>query len=104
MRKPTVEEIADYCRERGNGIDAEYFFDHYESKGWLVGKCPMKNWQAAVRTWEKNKNKYGAPKSQSRNNYGQESIQQRARRANLQARPGETWEEFDRRVKAAERG
>lgn len=52
--KPTVEQIQDYCKERGNSIDAQYFFDYYESKGWLVGRTPMKSWQAAVRTWERN--------------------------------------------------
>jgi len=54
-KKPSIEEIKDYCLERNNGIDAEQFFDFYESKGWLVGKNKMKNWQAAVRTWEKRK-------------------------------------------------
>ena len=52
FRRPTVEEVADYCRERGNGIDAERFISHYESVGWRVGKTPMKDWRAAVRTWE----------------------------------------------------
>jgi len=56
-KKPSVQEIKDYCLERNNGIDAEQFFDFYESKGWLVGKNKMKNWQAAVRTWEKRKQK-----------------------------------------------
>ena len=53
--KPSVEEIKQYCLERNNGIDAEQFFDFYESKNWFVGKNKMKNWQAAVRTWEKRK-------------------------------------------------
>lgn len=51
--KPTVEEIREYCNERKNNIDAEYFYDFYESKGWYVGKNKMKNWKACVRTWEK---------------------------------------------------
>ena len=51
--KPTVEEIAAYCRERNNHIDSEYFFDHYESNGWKVGKTGMKDWKAAVRQWER---------------------------------------------------
>jgi DNA-binding transcriptional ArsR family regulator len=55
--KPTIEEIKQYCLERNNGIDAEQFFDFYESKNWYVGKNKMKNWQAAVRTWEKRKTK-----------------------------------------------
>lgn len=50
--KPSVEEIKAYCRERNNGIDAEKFFDFYEAKGWTIGKSPMKDWKAAVRTWE----------------------------------------------------
>lgn len=50
--KPTVADVAAYCRERGNGIDAAAFMNHYEAKGWLIGKSPMKDWKAAVRTWE----------------------------------------------------
>lgn len=50
--KPTVEEINTYCRERQNTISAEQFFNFYESKGWRVGNQPMKDWKAAVRTWE----------------------------------------------------
>ena len=50
--KPTVQEIADYCTERGNRVNAQRFFDFYESKGWKVGSTPMKNWKACVRTWE----------------------------------------------------
>jgi hypothetical protein len=56
FRKPTVEDIAAYCRERGNAVDPQRFFDHYESNGWRVGKAAMRNWQASVRTWEKNEN------------------------------------------------
>jgi len=52
--KPTIEEITEYCKSRSNSVDTQRFFDYYESKGWMVGKSPMKNWQAAVRTWEKN--------------------------------------------------
>ena len=52
FQKPTVQDIAAYCAERGNNINAEEFFNFYESKGWLIGKNPMKDWRAAVRTWE----------------------------------------------------
>lgn len=52
MRRPTVEEVTAYCSERGNSVDPQAFVDFYESKGWLVGKSPMKDWKAAVRTWE----------------------------------------------------
>ena len=50
--KPTIEEVAEYCRQRGNGIDPEQFIAFYESKGWKVGSQPMKNWKACVITWE----------------------------------------------------
>lgn len=52
FQKPTLEEIRHYCKERGNSVDPEKFFNFYESKGWVVGKSPMKDWKAAVRTWE----------------------------------------------------
>lgn len=50
--KPTVEEVTEYCTERGNKINGQNFVDFYESKGWKVGGSPMKDWKAAVRTWE----------------------------------------------------
>lgn len=52
--KPTIEEVRAYCRERGNGVDAEAWYAHYEACGWKVGRNPMKDWKAAVRTWERN--------------------------------------------------
>lgn len=54
FKKPTVEEVQAYCEERGNSVDPTRFLDFYESNGWRVGKNPMKSWQAAVRTWERN--------------------------------------------------
>jgi hypothetical protein len=54
--KPSIEEIRAYCRERENTINAERFFDFYQSKGWKVGNQPMKDWRAAVRTWERSEN------------------------------------------------
>ena len=53
FQKPTVEEVATYCRQRGNKIDPQHFYDFYESKGWRIGNQPMKDWRACVRTWEK---------------------------------------------------
>jgi len=50
---PTLEEVEAYCRERNNTVDAQRFFDYYTSNGWKVGKNPMKDWKAAVRTWER---------------------------------------------------
>lgn len=54
FEKPTISDIKQYCIERNNNVNAEQFYDYYESNGWKVGKNSMKNWQAAVRTWEKN--------------------------------------------------
>lgn len=52
--KPTVDEVKAYCLERNNNIDAQYFCDYYESKGWMIGKNKMKDWKCSVRTWERN--------------------------------------------------
>ena len=51
---PTIEDVKDYCLERQNNVDAERFIDYYTSNGWQVGRHKMKDWKAAVRTWEKN--------------------------------------------------
>ena len=58
---PTVEEVKAYCQERKNGINAEQFIDYYTAKGWIVGKSKMKDWKAAVRTWERNGFSSGKP-------------------------------------------
>ena len=55
--KPTIEEIREYCRERNNGIDAEKFYDFYESKDWYVGKNRMRDFKACIRTWERREKK-----------------------------------------------
>lgn len=52
FEKPTIEEIEEYCKERNNGINANAFYDFYESKDWYVGKNKMKDWEACIRTWE----------------------------------------------------
>ena len=53
FKKPTFDEVNNYCLERNNNIDAEAFIDFYESKNFMIGKNKMKDWKAAVRTWEK---------------------------------------------------
>ena len=50
---PTLDQVHFYCNERLNNVDANKFIDHYTSNGWLVGKNKMKDWKAAIRTWEK---------------------------------------------------
>ena len=51
---PTVGEVSAYINEKGYHVNAEQFVDFYASKGWMVGKNKMKDWQACVRTWERN--------------------------------------------------
>ena len=54
FKKPTLEEIQNYCIERNNKIDAEQFLNYYEANGWKVGRNPMKDWKATIRYWERN--------------------------------------------------
>lgn len=51
--KPSLEELSAYCVERNNAVDPQAFLDHYTANGWRVGKSPMKDWRASVRTWER---------------------------------------------------
>lgn len=64
---PTVGEIIDYCNERKNKVDAQRFLDFYESKGWMIGKNKMKDWKAAIRTWERNSNQNTSSNQKSSN-------------------------------------
>lgn len=57
FKKPTIDDVKNYCNLRNNNIDAEAFYDFYESKDWLVGKNKMKDWKACVRTWERRETK-----------------------------------------------
>ena len=84
---PTPEDVRGYCLENGYRVDADRFVAYYESNGWKVGRNPMKDWRAAVRTW-------------SRNDYGQGSRQQ-AQTPNEKAR---AFMEMAKREEAKERG
>jgi hypothetical protein len=53
---PTADEVKAYCQERENHVDPQRFVDFYTAKGWRVGNNPMKDWKAAVRTWEQRDN------------------------------------------------
>lgn len=53
FKKPTIDEVKNYCILRNNNIDAEAFYDFYESKDWKIGKNKMKDWKASIRTWER---------------------------------------------------
>ena len=54
---PTLEEVTDYCQERNKGVDPQRWYDFYTAKGWMIGKNKMKDWKAAVRTWENKQDK-----------------------------------------------
>lgn len=60
MEKPDLEEIKNYCREKGYNINAEGFYSYYESNGWKIGgRTAMKNWKAAVQSWAAREKKGG---------------------------------------------
>ena len=62
--QPSIYDIAEYCTERKNNVDAHKWLDYYISNGWMVGRNKMKDWKAAVRTWEKNNfSTYSKPSS-----------------------------------------
>lgn len=82
---PSREEVSQYCTERGNNIDPDAFIDFYESKGWRVGNQSMKDWKAAVRTWEQRRKKEGQEKEQK-----QKSSVER-----IQEKLDKMWEEMD---------
>ena len=62
---PTLDEVASYCRERGNSVDAQKWYDHYSANGWMVGKNRMKDWKASVRTWERSEYADNKPTNRS---------------------------------------
>ena len=61
FKRPTIEEIENYCNERQNNVNVQQFYNFYESKGWKVGSQAMKDWKAAVRTWEQRTNVPNSP-------------------------------------------
>lgn len=71
--KPTVDEVRAYCKERKNTVNPETFCDFYESKGWKIGKDPMRDWKAAVRTWERRE-----PQTESYGTYNIEDFEAEA--------------------------
>lgn len=50
---PTLSEVQDYIQKNNYSVDASTFIDFYTSKGWMVGSNKMKDWKAAVRTWQR---------------------------------------------------
>jgi len=82
--KPTIDEIRTYCHERGNDVDPEKFYAHYTSNGWKVGRNPMKDWKAAIITWEKSGN--GNGKHETHRQFTDNSAPARVARANSERR------------------
>lgn len=68
---PTVEEVREYCKERNNQVEPQSFIDFYSSKGWMIGKNKMKDWKAAVRTWEQRARGQPKPKIEIDSNFRQ---------------------------------
>lgn len=69
---PTLEEVAEYCRIRGNRVDPQGWLDHYSANGWKVGRNPMKDWRAAVRNWERNGAAHGTHQQNHRQSRARE--------------------------------
>lgn len=60
---PSLIQVTDYCKERGNNIDPQSFLDHYEANGWMRGKNKIKDWKACVRTWERSSRPEAKPEA-----------------------------------------
>ena len=69
---PARAEVAAYCAERGNAVDPDRFWDHYEANGWMVGKNKMRDWKAAVRNWEKREREFGTKGETANERYSRE--------------------------------
>ena len=65
---PSADDVRAYATEKGYTIDPEAFVDYYTANGWKVGKNPMKDWRAAVRTWIRKDNEHGRNSDSKRNN------------------------------------
>lgn len=65
---PTLDEIQEYCKERGFNVDAASIYDHYTANGWVQGKNkPIKDWRAAVRQWARREDEFSKPQHQTNN-------------------------------------
>ena len=66
---PTPDQVIEYCKERENGVDPNRWFNYYTANGWKVGKNPMKDWKASVRTWEQTKSETWDVKKEDQSNF-----------------------------------
>lgn len=75
FQPPTIQEVQEYCTERGNGINAEQFVDYYSARGWELSKGrKIKDWMACVRTWERN-GFNSKPKQETKKQYSDEDLE-----------------------------
>lgn len=72
FQPPTVDEVLSYCQERKNGVNPEQFVDFYSAKGWRIGNQPMKDWKAALRTWERREQAGGKPRNEEKYDYSKD--------------------------------
>ena len=73
---PTLEQVTEYCKQRKNRVDPENWYDHYSSNGWMVGRTKMKDWKAAVRTWEKNNFSKKAEPENKKKSYDMDEVKE----------------------------
>ena len=69
---PSLDEVRGYCLERKNNVNAEQFVDFYSAKGWRVGNQTMRDWRAAVRTWERREQADGKMEKESKYDYSRD--------------------------------
>ena len=93
---PSFDQVSEYCTERSNGIDPQAFIDFYESKGWMIGKNKMKDWKAAIRTWEQRNN---APKKEDNDNEIRKHYDDARNLYPLETKRDEGYELFVKRTK-----
>ncbi|MGH1601577.1 phage replisome organizer N-terminal domain-containing protein [Campylobacter majalis] len=73
--KPTLQELEEYKANNALNTDCQNFFNYYESKGWVVGKAPMKDWRAAMRNWSLNESRFNGAKPPSKEQSSKLSIE-----------------------------
>lgn len=94
FNKPKIVDVQMYCRERGNSVDPSAFVDFYESNGWKVGRNAMKDWRAAVRTWEKKSSMRQDKFKPIQTATSEHEIIGLGKKHRIEARPGESMDEY----------
>jgi len=94
---PTLPAVDNYAKEKGYTIDAEAFLAFYESKGWMIGKNKMKCWKSAVTTWAKREKREKTTRSDNA------AIEKAGKELGITPKPGESWDQYRARIRAAQR-